>query len=175
MKKEQIEIAKKIYLQLVNLGLTGQTLLLAMAQMAHETDGFKSPVFLRNNNIGGIKWKNQKNATKGSCVGREYNDAPSCYARFNTIQDSVNEWHRLINVRYPKALKSITAFDYASALKEKGYYSAPLALYSTALKRWITTLNKIDFASAIEEKKKAIDNNYFIYRLDNFIGDFFKK
>jgi hypothetical protein len=175
MKKEQIEIAKKVFKSLIDLGLTGQKLLLCMAQIMHETGGFKARNFINNNNVGGINWAGQKNAVKGNFVSAKYNGKDGYYAKFNSLKDGINEYYGLLQRRYSKALASVTPFDFARALKEKGYYSAPLNEYSNALKNWLFTINKIGLPELIEEKKKAIDNNYFIYRLDNFLGDLFKK
>lgn len=177
-----IESAKKVFKILIDLGLNDNQLLFCMAQILHETEGLTSRNFRNNNNVGGINWAGQKNAVKGNFVSAKYNGADGYYAKFNSVKDGVTEYYGLLKRRYFKALEAKTPFEYARALKEKGYYNdkkisaeKQVENYSNAIKNWIFTIKKYGLLELIEEKKKEIDNNPIIYRIDNFLGDLFKK
>jgi hypothetical protein len=182
MNLQEIETSKKVFKILIDLGLTGNKLLFCMAQILHETDRFRSKNFRNNNNVGGLNWAGQKNAVKGNFVGAEYNGADGYYAKFNTVKDGVTEYYGLLKRRYFKALEANTPFEFAQALKEKGYYNdkkiskeRQIENYSNAIKNWVYTIKKIGLLELVEEKKSQFDNTTIIYKIDNFLGDLFKK
>jgi hypothetical protein len=98
-----------------------------VAQAAHETGNFTSPVFLLNNNFFGMRHpKIRKTLSVGSNLG---------HAKFNTLQDSVNDfrlwWHEF---NMPNTYMNIT--NYVLLLKSKGYFEAPLAEYARGMEHF---------------------------------------
>tara|TARA_R110000868_G_scaffold326483_2_gene587487 strand:- start:502 stop:1032 length:531 start_codon:yes stop_codon:yes gene_type:complete len=144
--------AYTIYMQ---LGLTSDKAKLAASQSAFETmyngKTWSSPVFLQNNNTGGIMYINkpfQKNATQGSPYPKsEWSNpsTPAYYAKFNTIKDSFIDH---IRITYKALIKSNTPIEYANNLKAQGYYTGNAGDYAKNINFVYNIL-----ASNIEKKK----------------------
>ena len=109
---------------------TGVPANLIYAQLALESTHGTSKVSQTDNNFSGIKFANQKGATKGSPSPEGDN-----YAHFKTIGDFANAYADLLNSGYN--LKGVTnAQQFAHALKNGkwgAYYGAPESSYANNL------------------------------------------
>lgn len=109
---------------------TGVPANLVYAQLALESSHGTSKVSRTDNNFSGIKFANQKGATKGSPSPEGDN-----YAHFKSIGDFANAYADLLNSGYN--LKGVTnAQQFAHALKNGkwgAYYGAPESSYASNL------------------------------------------
>lgn len=139
--KYNVDNARKIARALINQGANPLTLPFLMAQVAHETGDFDSPVFRADNNASGIiyigKPTKQKNAQKGTA--RPVSEGGN-YARFATLDDWARDYLRIIG---SAARKAKTLPEYAKALKDQGYYRQSLKLYTDAINRHLQALVKV--------------------------------
>jgi len=103
------------------------------AQAMHETGLFTSSVFIRNNNAFGMRMP-EKRPTRA--FGDPDQDG---YANYDNLEDSIEDlalWFDFHNI----PLKFETVQEFASAIKEKGYYEAPYYAYSGAMNKHYKTL-----------------------------------
>lgn len=133
MNYEQI-----IYTQLLTDGMPKQLALLIVAQSKHETANYTSAVFKSCNNAFGYKYVGQRLALS-ACTGSPEGDS---YAKYATVGDSAREIAQWIKRRqsegkFPANLATITtAAQYASLLKNAGYYGDSLQNYTNGLLAW---------------------------------------
>ncbi len=122
---------KKIATALNAAGLKGNTLYLALAQVAHETGGFNDKKITTHNNPAGITWINKKTIQLNATKGNPLPEAPKYhYAKFATLKDWANDYLRIVG----KKLRSATSpADYATKLKSGKYYTDTVKNYSKAL------------------------------------------
>lgn len=132
----------RIYNKAIMDGLPALLAGFIVIQAAHETNGFRSSVFISCNNINGYKWVGQSTA-KGPCKQSPEGDF---YAGYNSIEDSVHEQTQWIKRRqaegkFPADLNSITSLDqYAQLLKDCGWYGDNVSNYTNGLYRWLNIL-----------------------------------
>lgn len=106
------------------------------AQAFHETDSFTSHAFLLNNNCFGYKYVKGGKWQQGAGITSSEDDP---YAKYDSVANSVHEltsWikRRQKDKRFPADLKEIdSTFEYASLLKECGYYGDEVGNYVTGL------------------------------------------
>jgi hypothetical protein len=122
---------------------------LIVAQTKHETatevNGawlpFTSHAFLENNNAIGYKFVNSK-YQDGPGIQSSESDS---YGNYDTYQDSIKElvdwiYRRVAEGTFPANLSTITTPEqYASVLKDAGYYGAPVSQYAAGLRNWLTS------------------------------------
>lgn len=137
---------KKVAAALSNAGLSGNTLVLALAQVAHETAGFNNQKIATHNNASGIVFANnpkkQLNATRGNPLPEapKYN-----YAKFATLTDWAKDYLRIVGTNLKK---SADTSQYALRLANQKYYEVspryPNAIknYSAGLANWYSKLQK---------------------------------
>lgn len=105
------------------------------AQAAHETGGFTSDVFTKCNNCFGYKYVEGAGLQNGPCnISPEGN----AYAHYADIEHSVVEicdWikRRLKEGRFPALVDIKTPLQYATLLKNCGYYGDTLANYTAGI------------------------------------------
>ena len=162
-----------IYDTAIAKGFNPQAAKLIAAQARFESADYTSGVFRANNNTSGIKYigSSQKNAQRGSlapmserstscrnggtCVNSDH------YAKFDTIQDSVNDKIvRLYSLTMggvtPQQLKDVTdATEFAILLKKRSYYGATpygtsqadadIRNYASGLKNKLLKINVLAF------------------------------
>lgn len=130
-----VEIDQAIYNTAIKQGFNPIAAKLIVAQARFESADYTSPVFKANNNTSGIKYigASQINAQRGTpAPPSERTCNLACnkdyYAKFNTIQDAINDKIvRLYNITMggitPQQLKdSVSADDFSRKLKMRGYY-----------------------------------------------------
>ena len=112
-----------------------------LAQIAHETNGFKSAVFKRDNNASGIMYINKPLRQKNAVRGGKYpaNEGKYFYAKFATLKDWAIDYLRIIG---KTVAQSTTLLDFATKLRAKKYYTDSIANYSKGLKYHNTLLAK---------------------------------
>ncbi len=92
------------------------------AQWQHETGGFSNRGATKLNNLAGINVPGGK--------GEDYRN-------FDSLQDFGTYYSQLIQSKYPGAMGSQTAEQFASALKVGGYYAAPESEYAGGINRFL--------------------------------------
>ena len=162
-----------IYDTAIAKGFNPKAAKLIAAQARFESADYTSGVFRANNNTSGIKYigSSQKNAQRGSLAPMSERSA-SCrgggncvnsdhYAKFNTIQDSLNDKIvRLYSLTMggvtPQQLKDVTdATEFATLLKKRSYYgatpygtsqaNADIRNYASGLKTKLLKINILEF------------------------------
>jgi hypothetical protein len=137
--------AQRVLQALSAAGASPTVIPFLMAQVAHETGNFDSRVFRENNNASGIMFinkPNQKNATRGRAFPRNEWPAPNrplYYAHFLTLKDWAVDFLRIVG-KTPQTATNLT--QYATLLKNRGYYTAPLSAYAAALNSHYNKLKK---------------------------------
>lgn len=108
-------LGPRVYRGLVERGVQHpmRVLKFMMKQLAHESNRGNSRNVRVNNNYAGIGW-NPKTKT---------------YTHYDTVDDFVNGYLDLMTGRYAAALNSMSDSDYAAAIRNKGYFTAPLNEY----------------------------------------------
>jgi uncharacterized FlgJ-related protein len=144
-----MSIDKKIYDQAIKRGLIPTVANLLVAQARFESADYTSNVYKQNKNLFGYKFVGQRGATRGTVAPKsEWPNAntPGYYAKYATIEDSVNE---VINWLFRRQQEGkflvnslTTAGKYAAGLKAGNYYGDSAANYSNGL---TAKLKKIDF------------------------------
>lgn len=134
--------AKLILNALINAGVNASVIPFLMAQIAHETNGFKSRVLKTDNNASGIMFINkptkQLNAVKGSRYPA--NEGKYFYARFNTLNDWAKDYLRVLG----KTAQTATSLaDFAQKLKNRRYYTDTVKNYTNGLISWSKRIKNI--------------------------------
>jgi uncharacterized FlgJ-related protein len=129
-----------IYSTAFSDGMPANMCELIEAQSKHETGGYTSNAFRKNNNCFGYKWVKGAKFQIGAGITSTESDP---YASYATVEDSVHElvaWigRRQLSGKFPKDLTTITTPDqYATLLKDCGYFGAPLQEYITGLTKFL--------------------------------------
>ena len=139
---------QQIYDTAIKNGFNQMAAKLIVAQARFESADYTSNVFKQNNNTSGIKFIGQPNAVQGT-LSPEGN----YYAKFNTIQDAINDKiARLYNITMrgvtPQQLKDSTdANDFANKLKQRGYFGSTAIDYANGLKAKLLRINVLEFVT----------------------------
>ena len=135
---------------LINAGFPANSLMFSLAQACFESGGlnFDSVVNTTDNNLTGIQWANaswQHNASKG--LSMPVADNPNgFYARFATLQDWANDFHRIVHAQFPEwntEGRPIDATDietYVHRLKLNHYFQSPESEYLGGMKRYLAEI-----------------------------------
>ena len=104
------------------------------AQAMHESDIFRSPLYLDNNNMFGMRQPVSRPTTS---VGKK-----GGYANYNSVEDSAKDYvlyYRNVGLEqsYP------TVKDFVSALKKKAYFEDNLMNYNSAVTKHLAVVNSI--------------------------------
>ena len=139
---------QQIYDTAIKNGFNPMAAKLIVAQARFESADYTSNVFKQNNNTSGIKFIGQPNAVQGT-LSPEGN----YYAKFNTIQDAINDKiARIYNLTMkgvtPQQLKDSTdAIDFANKLKQRGYFGSSASEYASGLKAKLLRINVLEFVT----------------------------
>lgn len=124
--RKNLNMKDRILQALKNNGFNNITACFVFAQAAHETGNFTSPIFLLNNNLFGMKYYEGDNHQTGNRLG---------YAFYKDLEQSVEDYrHYWILSGYGDGLMTIDQF--VNSLNSKGYFEAPLVLYSNGVKHF---------------------------------------
>jgi hypothetical protein len=150
------EIDQLIYNTAIQQGFNPTAAKLIVAQARFESADYTSNVFKANNNTSGIKYIKQANAVQGTL-----SPEGDYYAKFNTIQDCINDKIvRLYNITMrgvsPQQLKDSTSSDdFARLLKQRGYYGntaygtpqaeSDISNYARGMKAKLLKINVLEF------------------------------
>lgn len=113
---------------------------LVTAQARHETGNFTSDLFRDDWNAFGYNYTGNPNQLGPSL--RSHGGA--FYAKYATLENSVNEitdwiYRRVRDGKFPANLSTIQSpADYATLLKNAGYYEDNLTTYQNGLTRFLT-------------------------------------
>lgn len=101
---------------------------LVFAQIMHETGGMTSKLANDgSNNLSGIKYVGQSGATRGSA-----SPEGDYYAKFNSLDDYAKNFASILkNDGIDSSIKTVD--QYATALKNHKYFTAPLSEYESAM------------------------------------------
>jgi len=114
---------------------------LVVAQSRHESDDYRSHVYLTDNNFFGYK---RNTLSQWQQVGGTQSPEGDHYAHYETPEDSVHElthwiFRRQREGKFPLDLKVIqTPLEYATALKNCGYYGDTLQNYTAGLQKYFS-------------------------------------
>jgi hypothetical protein len=116
-----------------------------MRQLAVETAGFTSKVNNVDNNLSGVKFFGQKQATQGLPVPKsEYvpgNKYGNFYAHYNNYDLWAEDYLNILTKKSnPLGADNLT--DFAMRLKANDYFQSTLPDYIKALKSWEGTFAK---------------------------------
>jgi len=126
--KDQATRAFQAGTALKNKGLSNQQIGWVMAQIAFETGHYKNKSSINDNNLSGIKYFGQKNATPGTPAPKNEGTAP--YARFATIDDWANDYLRIMKtVGKFRPLEATDSTEFVKRLKANGYFGGDLNTY----------------------------------------------
>lgn len=112
--------AKFLFSELLLNGFDIKQSRFILAQAGHETGGFKSKIYLENNNCFGMKLARVRETT---AQGERYG-----HAYYKTVSDSVKDftiYYRIFKYR----TVYLTIADYVKALKKNGYFEANETAY----------------------------------------------
>ena len=133
---EKSDKFKKVFSALNTLPLSKTSLKLLLSQVLNETGVFSSltHVFDLNNNASGIIYtgspgQKANGATKGS---KRMSIEGGYYAKFDTLNNWAKEYYRILN-KGAMPLKATSPEDFATRLKQNGYFTAPLSDYKKNL------------------------------------------
>jgi hypothetical protein len=126
-KKMITSKAEQIYKAARLNGFNDANARFVVAQAAHETGGFISPVFISNNNAFGMKYAGQALA-KGEKLG---------YAWYETVEISVSDLAKWCGNRRINFFKPIsTLADYVNFLKGNNYFEDTAQNYLKGCEHW---------------------------------------
>jgi hypothetical protein len=134
------ETGSLIYATAFADGMPAPLCALIEAQSKHETDEYSSHAFLKNNNCFGYKFVPGARWQAGPGIRSSEKDP---YAMYISIENSVHEicaWilRRKHEGRFPADLATIeTPIQYATLLKQCGYFGDPLQNYINGLQHFI--------------------------------------
>ena len=129
--------------ELTAKGLPLRFLPFLLAQISHETGGFKSNLSLLNN-LSGIIFVGQKGAID-SGISQPKKETSKFgkwnYAAYKTIEDWAADYISILAKH--KVFDAKNLEEFVNKLKEARYFTAPTEEYFTALKKWTNQLKKI--------------------------------
>jgi len=110
-----------------------------VAQSAHETGGWKSNLFKRQNNGFGMLHPRQRKTTSlgpGSVTQPQWEGGAN-YASYRNLSDSAKDLLLYFDARKINWNDIDNATEYSAWLKSKGYYGADQTQYTNALLKWM--------------------------------------
>lgn len=153
-----------IFNRAVAEGFPPSTAKLIVAQARLESSDYTSNVFKNNNNLFGMKFVGQKGVSRGTlapqsertCNGNCNSDY---YAKYNSPSDSVGDLvGRLYKITrngigFDQLANAKDSTDFATKLKQRGYYGATATQYAKGLN---AKLMKINIIELVKENKNTV-------------------
>ena len=143
-----------IYNTAIKNGFTPTSAKFVVGQSRHETANYTSPVFLRTNNLFGMKFVNQPLAISDNKKSPD-NDY---YAHYKSPKDSAEDAiGRLFNITKngvtPSQLKNAkTPEEYSNLQKKRGYFGDQIPIYINGIKN---AIKKLDISESVLKSKKG--------------------
>lgn len=137
MAPEQLQRAISVIREVKRANIPAAAVPFVVAQLAAESQHFKSQLAIQQNNFGGIKFMGQPGAAAGTITAPagEENGYRRPYAQYPTISAFLKDYFRILNtVGTARPLQQTTPEGYAHALKVNRYYQAPENDYSALIK-----------------------------------------
>jgi hypothetical protein len=150
-----------IYNTAIKEGFNPAAAKLIVAQARFESADYTSNVFNKNLNTSGMKFIGQPLATRGTLAPMNERSSRCqkegiCangdhYAKFASVADSASDKiTRLYNINMrgvsPEQLKNAKdADEFASLLKQRGYYGSDVASYARGLRAKLMKINVLEF------------------------------
>jgi uncharacterized FlgJ-related protein len=143
------ELDQMIYDLAIANGFNQNTAKYVVAQARLESANYTSNVFKNNNNLNGMKYIGQANATKGT-----KSPEGDYYAKWKTPEDSAKD---VVERYYAKTIKGVTpaqlknasdTTEFANLLKERGYYGVSASQYQSGLYSKLMQINVIESVKA---------------------------
>lgn len=149
MDASQIEVSQRIYNQALagsdnNPGLPAALASFLVGQSANETAGWTSNFFVNNNNGFGYSCSSSSQYQDGCSAGNADNGVQ--VGNYDSVEDSTKEivdwiYRRQSDGSFPSDLTTITTADqYATLLKNAGYYQSAESSYAANISAWLTKL-----------------------------------
>ncbi len=151
----QIAVGQQAASALLNAGMSAAFLPLALAQLAHETGGFKSRVMSADNNLSGIKYIASATIQPGAKQG-SHSPEGNYYAHFNTLADWARDYIRILSRGANPPIKATDTATLATRLKANGYYTDTVGNYAAGLAAWMPAVKAISDTA----KKKTSSLNH---------------
>lgn len=143
-------------------GMPDNTIALMLAQSKHESTNYTSNVFRKNNNAFGMTYGGQvvldKNGNNVVTKGSDQcdNGCTGLYAKYPSVYYSAVDAARWLK-RHIKNYREIkTVEEYATALKNNKYYTAPLTQYISNMKSYFTGVVEYMKIFAKNNPKKTV-------------------
>jgi hypothetical protein len=118
LSKEKTQRALQACVSLIRAGAPITKLPLFMAQLAFETGHFGSVVALKDNNLSGIKFYGQKNATRGIKAPANEGDY---YAHFDNFDEWAKDYIRILSFG-SKPINATDSTDFVRRLAKNRYF-----------------------------------------------------
>jgi hypothetical protein len=116
-----------LYFLLVSQGFLPDTAKIITAQAAHETGNFTSDIYLYNHNPFGMKLPEMRRTT---AIGQARG-----HAVYSSIESACEDYlYYYLMSKYPLIWKDTDTF--VEALKNHGYFEAPVESYKSAVKKF---------------------------------------
>jgi len=137
-----------IYNVAISQGFTPTSAKFVVAQARFESADYTSRVFRENLNTSGMKYVGQPLASQGT-LSPEGN----YYAKFRSVEDSAKDkiernYNLTMKGVTPQQLKTaVSPEQFASLLKQRGYYGAPESQYAAGLKAKLLRIQVVEFVS----------------------------
>jgi uncharacterized FlgJ-related protein len=148
----EIEASQRIYNQAIagsdnNPGLPATLANFLVGQSANETAGWTSDFFVNNNNCFGYSCDSGSQYQDGCSAGNADNGVQ--VGNYDSIEDSTKEivdwiYRRVSDGKFPSDLTTITSADqYATLLKNAGYYQSAESSYAANISAWLSKLGNV--------------------------------
>lgn len=138
-------IQKQVYDGFREMGINPILSKMAVAQTMHETNNYTSNVFVKNNNLGGMKFTGRppQSPLVGTVAPRNEwgsQTKPQYYAKYATVKDSAKDQARWYINRIASFNGVTNVITFAQALKNLHYYTDTVTNYASGLTRRFNAL-----------------------------------
>lgn len=132
MNNYYLFLAQKISSSLADLGFTVDSTWI-YAQMAHETNGFRSELCVCYHNLGGVTQLEPNFLVQP--------DGSNYYMSFDSVDEFAHYFSRYLALYVVDGLDDVDSIEsYLSALKSGGYYGDSFENYLEGCLNWLATI-----------------------------------
>lgn len=143
----------------------------ALAQMYFETGSqLNSYLARKGKNLAGLSWPGRKPVPSGTTKGSTHAEGDGAYLYFDSYQHFADEYVVWLGQDIPNGESIKTAEQFATALKSKGYFTAPLSQYVNGVckiadQKWSEMQQKYGNLNGKSNNSNSSDGDYSLAKM----------